>query len=105
MQENLYVSDLESLEAISQDELARRVVLKLAAIRRAGRLEPFLAQLAADSDVDDETKEKLAELGRDEGLLLAVEDYLCSARTACTERRYNFVPARGRLAQLVRAPL
>jgi hypothetical protein len=68
--------DLESFEAISQDELARRVVLKLAALQRAGRIEPFLAQLAADTDVDDETKRKLAELGRDEGLLLAVEDYL-----------------------------
>ena len=74
--QDLHMSNLESLEAISQDDLARRVVLKLAAIRRAGRLQPFLAQLAADSEVDDETKEKLAELGRDEGLLLAVEDYL-----------------------------
>jgi hypothetical protein len=74
--QNLFVRDLESLEAISQDDLARRVVLKLAAIRRAGRLEPFLAQLAADTDVDDETKQKLAELGRDQSLLLAVEDYL-----------------------------
>ena len=70
-------ADLESFEAISQDELARRVVLKLAAISRAGRMEPFLEQLAADRDVDEETKEKLAELGRDESLLLAVEDYLC----------------------------
>jgi hypothetical protein len=74
--EKLWLRDLESLEAVSQDDLARRVVLKLAALQRAGRIEPFLAQLAADSDVDDETKEKLAELGRDEGLLFAVEDYL-----------------------------
>ena len=74
--EKLWLRDLESLEAVSQDDLARRVVLKLAALQRAGRIEPFLAQLAADRDVDDETKEKLAELGRDEGLLLAVEDYL-----------------------------
>ena len=72
----VFLRDLESLEAISQDELARRVVLKLAAIQRAGRMEPFLAQLAADTDVDDDTKQQLAELGRDEGLLLAVEDYL-----------------------------
>jgi len=74
--QDVFLRELESLDAISQDELARRVVLKLAALQRAGRIEPFLAQLAADSDVDDETKEKLAELGRDEGLLLAVEDYL-----------------------------
>ena len=75
--QDLWLRDMESFEAISQDELARRVVLKLAAISRAGRMEPFLAQLAADRDVDEETKEKLAELGRDESLLLAVEDYLC----------------------------
>ena len=74
--QDVWARELDSLEAISQDELTRRVVLKLAAIQRAGRMEPFLAQLAADSDVDDETKQKLAELGRDEGLLLAVEDYL-----------------------------
>ena len=75
--QDLWLREMESFEAISQDELARRVVLKLAAISRAGRMEPFLAQLAADGDVDEETKEKLAELGRDESLLLAVEDYLC----------------------------
>jgi hypothetical protein len=75
--QDLWLRDIESFEAISQDELARRVVLKLAAISRAGRMEPFLAQLAADRDVDEETKEKLAQLGRDESLLLAVEDYLC----------------------------
>jgi hypothetical protein len=74
--QNVWIHDLELLEAVSQDELAHRVVLKLAALQRAGRIEPFLAQLTADSDVDDETKEKLAELGRDEELLLAVEDYL-----------------------------
>jgi hypothetical protein len=74
--QDAFFRDIESLEAISQDDLARRVVLKLAALQRAGRIEPFLAQLAADSDVDEETKQKLAELGRDEGLLLAVEDYL-----------------------------
>ena len=75
--QDLWLRDIESFEAISQDELARRVVLKLAAISRAGRMEPVLAQLAAVADVDEETKEKLAELGRDETLLLAVEDYLC----------------------------
>jgi hypothetical protein len=75
--QDLWLREMESFEAISQDELARRVVLKLAAISRAGRIEPFLAQLAADRDIDDETKEKLTELGRDESLLLAVEDYLC----------------------------
>ena len=70
----------------------------------AGRLEPFLAQLAADSDVDDETKEKLAELGRDESLLLAVEDYLQRTQPPALSLA-TLRAARGRLAQLVRAPL
>ena len=74
--QDLFVREIESLEGISQDDLARRVVLKLAAIQRAGRMEPFLEQLAGDHEVDDDTKQKLAELGRDEGLLFAVEDYL-----------------------------
>ena len=69
--------DLESLEAISQDEETRGIFLRMAALSRAGRMEPFLAQLAADDEVDEETKAKLAELGRDRSLLLTVEDYLC----------------------------
>jgi hypothetical protein len=70
------LKDIESLEAISQDEYARRVFLKLAAISRAGGMEPFLAQLFADDDLDAETKAKVSELGRDESLLLAIEEYL-----------------------------
>jgi hypothetical protein len=68
--------DLESLEAISQDEDARRFFLKLAALSRSGGMEPFLATLAADEDVDESTKAKLAELARDEDLLLMIEKYL-----------------------------
>jgi hypothetical protein len=73
---DLWLHDLESLEAISQDADTRRIFLRMAALSRAGRMEPFLAQLAADDEVDEETKLKLAELGRDETLLLTVEDYL-----------------------------
>jgi hypothetical protein len=49
----------------------------MAALSRAGRIEPFLAQLAADEEVDEETKAKLAEICRDRSLLFTVEDYLC----------------------------
>ena len=73
---DLWLHDLEPLEAISQDADTRRIFLRMAALSRAGRMEPFLAQLAADDEVDDETKRKLAELGRDQTLLLTVEDYL-----------------------------
>jgi len=74
---DLWLQDLESLEAICQDEETRQIFLRMAALSRAGRMEPFLAQLADDDEVDEETKLKLAELGRDETLLLTVEDYLC----------------------------
>lgn len=73
---DLWLDDLESLEAISQDEETRQIFLRMAALSRAGRIEPFLAQLAADDEVDEETKLKIAELGRDRTLLLTVEDYL-----------------------------
>ena len=74
---DLWLDNLESLEAISQDEETRQIFLRMAALSRAGRMEPFLAQLADDDEVDEEMKLKLAELGRDQTLLLTVEDYLC----------------------------
>ena len=76
------------------DELTWQVVHKLAAVSRAGRLEPVLAQLAAGREIDDETKASLAELGRDEGLLRAVEDYL-RPRTGGADGRYTSSLARG----------
>jgi len=75
--DDLLLPDLESLEAISQDEETRTIFLRMAALSRAGRIEPFLAQLAADEEVDEETKVKLAEICRDRSLLFTVEDYLC----------------------------
>ncbi len=76
----LWVQDLESLEAISQDAETRRLVLRMAALSQAGRLRPFLTQLAFDDDVDDDTKNVVSELARDESFLLAVEDYVNSTR-------------------------
>lgn len=73
---DLWLQDIESLEAISQDDDTRRIFLKMAAISRAGRMGSFLETLAGDDEVDDETKSTLAELARDESFLLAVEDYL-----------------------------
>jgi hypothetical protein len=78
----------------SRDELTWQVVHKLAAVLRAGRLEPVVAQLVAAREIDDETKASLAELGRDEGLLLAVEDYL-RPRAGAAGGRYTSSLARG----------
>jgi hypothetical protein len=71
-----FVDDLESLEAISQDEEARQIFLRMAALSQAGELGAFLRELARADDLDDETKATIAELARDDTFLLAVEEYL-----------------------------
>jgi len=68
--------DLESLEAISQDDEAKRIFLRMAALSRGGQIGSFLTELARDEELDDETKETLRELAEDNSFLLAVEDYL-----------------------------
>lgn len=68
--------DLESLEAISQNDDARRIFLKMAAMSQDGRLPNFLNELAVDPELDDDVKGTLTELATDESFLLAVEDYL-----------------------------
>jgi hypothetical protein len=68
--------DIEWLEAISQDEDARALFLRMAALSQAGRLEPFLTELRRDDELDDHTKGTVAELAQDQAFLLAVADYL-----------------------------
>ena len=71
-----WLQDLESLEAISQDDDAKRIFLRMAAISQTGQMSSFLTELAEDGDLDDETKGTLTELAKDNTFLLAVEDYL-----------------------------
>ena len=68
--------DLESLEAISQNDEAKRIFLRMAAMSRDGNMGNFLSELARDEDLDDETKGTLKELAEDNTFLLAIEDYL-----------------------------
>ena len=72
----LWLHDLESLEAISQDDQTRQIFLRMAAMSQQGRLNSFLSELAYDEDLDDDTKGTIVELARDRSFLLAVEDYL-----------------------------
>ena len=72
----LWLNDMESLEAISQDDEAKRIFLRMAALSRDGQMNNFLNELARDDDLDDETKVMLKELAEDGTFLLAVEDYL-----------------------------
>ena len=68
--------NLESFEAINQDDVTRDLVLRMSALSQAGKLGPFLFELAHDADLDDMTKGTVAEIANDPEFLLAVEDYL-----------------------------
>ena len=72
--------DLESLEAINQDEATRQIVLRMAGLARGGRLPGFIAAVDSDGDLDDETKKTVLELARNESFLLVAEDYLLATR-------------------------
>jgi hypothetical protein len=72
----LWLNDLESLEAISQNEEARRIFLRMAAFAQSGRTPSFVIEIAQDRDLDAATKTRLVELAEDESFLLAVEEYL-----------------------------
>ena len=72
----LWLQDLESLEAISQNDDARQIFLRMAAMSQTGRMSSFLIEIAHDEDLDDDTKGTLTELAHDRSFLLAVEDYL-----------------------------
>jgi hypothetical protein len=72
----LWLNDMESLEAISQDHEAKQIFLRMAAMSRDGQMTRFLNEVARDDDLDDETKGTLKELAEDDTFLLAVEDYL-----------------------------
>jgi hypothetical protein len=72
----LWLNDMESLEAISQDDEARQIFLRMAAMSRDGQMNSFLTELARDEELDDETKGNLRELAEDNTFLLAVEDYV-----------------------------
>jgi hypothetical protein len=70
-----WLQDLESLEAISQDDGTRRIFLKMAAMSQAGRVATLLAEIALDRELDDVTKLQLSELAQDQAFLLAVAEY------------------------------
>ena len=72
----LWLQDIESMEAISQNDDARQIFLRMAAMTQSGRLGFFLTEIARDEDLDEDTKGTLTELARDRSFLLAVEDYL-----------------------------
>ena len=71
-----WLEDIESLEAISQDDATCDLFLRMARLSQKDRLQPFLFELQQDDDVDDSTKGMVTELAGDPTFLLAVEDYV-----------------------------
>ena len=45
---SLWLNDIESLEAISQDDEAKQIFLRMAALSRDGQMGSFLTELARD---------------------------------------------------------
>lgn len=72
----LWLQDIESLEAISQDEETCALCLRMAEMSQRGGLGPFLTEIEHDRELDPETKETLAELASDAAFLHAVADYV-----------------------------
>jgi hypothetical protein len=72
----VWLQDIETLEAISQDEEAREIILRMGRLAQEGRTGRFLAELDIDRDLDGQTKGALAELASDESFLLAFMDYV-----------------------------
>jgi hypothetical protein len=71
-----WIEEIESLEEISQNPQARAIFLRLAELRRHGRVHTFLAELEGDPEVDDDVKGPLVELAQDADFLRAIEDYV-----------------------------
>jgi hypothetical protein len=77
-----WLADIESFEQVSQNDLSRRLVLRLAQLSREGRLAPFMIDVAYDPNFDEETRLAIAELAENETFLLGVEEYLGRTRLA-----------------------
>jgi hypothetical protein len=71
-----WLQDIESLEALTQDEHTRGLCLRMAAMTQAGTIAPFLASLRYDDELDAGTKGTIVEIAEDAAFLLAVEDYV-----------------------------
>ena len=72
----LWLDDIESFEAISQNQDARRMFLRMASLSQTGGTPSLVAEIALDEDLDATTKDQLVELAEDESFLLAVKEYL-----------------------------
>jgi hypothetical protein len=71
-----WLQNLESLEAIRQNDETCQIFTRMAEMSQTGRIGSFVTELQRDEDLDDATKGTLTELANDESFLLAVDEYL-----------------------------
>jgi hypothetical protein len=97
------LQDLEALEAINQDETTRQTVLRMVGLARGGRMPGFIAAVHRDLGLDEQTKDEILELAR--GRELPARRRGLPEGDQAPPLRLATIGRRGRLAQLVRAPL
>jgi hypothetical protein len=74
--------ELETLESISQNEVALDLFLRMARISRGGGMNNFLRELVESDELDSETKAAFAEVATNRPFLLALDDYVHRTRVA-----------------------
>jgi hypothetical protein len=72
--------DLEALETVSQNVLARDLFLRVAHLSCAGELNRFLFELEESDELDAETKAVFVEVAQDRSFLSALDDYVHRTR-------------------------
>jgi len=72
--------DLEALETVSQNVLARDLFLRVAHLSGSGELNRFLFELEESDELDAETKAVFAEVAQDQTFLHALDDYVHRTR-------------------------
>ena len=75
-----WLHDIESLEAVTQDEETKQLCLRMAAMSQQGTLGPFIETLHRDQGLDELTKGAIAEIAENASFLLALEDYVHRTR-------------------------
>jgi hypothetical protein len=77
---DLWLHDIESLEAVAQDETTRQLCLEMAAMSQAGTLDRFLASVDRNDELDEFTRAAITELAGDARFLLTVDEYVRRTR-------------------------
>ena len=72
--------DLETLETVSQNVVARDLFLRVAQLSGAGELNRFLFELSESEELDAETKAAFAEVAQDRTFLSALDEYVHGTR-------------------------